>query len=102
MTEFGNRKIILDIFEQSLCENYHAYCSKHEMEATQTGLLAYLIDRELFPQKVVRDYAIKVLYLRLVSTTPKGKTLLVEQIADRFNLSQRTVWNALRDVKETI
>ncbi len=102
MTEFGNRKIILDMFEQSLCESYQAYCSKHQLEATQAGLLAYLIDHDLFPPKVVRDYAIQALYRRLASAAPRGKTQLVGQIADRFNLSERAVWNALRDVKETV
>lgn len=94
--EIGNRKNILDVFQHSLYKNYCDYCSKHGIMESYGGLIAYLIDRDLFAGKSIRDHAIQVLYKELTQQARHNKTQCVQLIADRFNLSERAVWGALR------
>jgi hypothetical protein len=94
--EVGNRKYILDVFQNSLCKSYQDYCHKHSMPESQLGLIGYLIDRDLFAAKSIRDHAVQVLYQEMSKETNRNKTQVVQLIAHRFNLSERAVWGALK------
>ena len=54
------------------------------------------IDQQLIDNSTIRQYAITELFKDLYPKNAYKKTQTVEQLAGRFNLTPRSIWNALR------
>ncbi len=91
-----NRKQILDLFENQLFKSYEEYCKKHEMKPDHKGLITYIIDQELINPSVIQKYTVLKEFRARCPSDRGHKTQTVEALADRFNLSSRTIWSILK------
>jgi hypothetical protein len=94
-----NRKQILDNFQERLLNGYEDYCEMHHLKPNFEGMITYIIDQDLINPSVIQKYTIlKEFQTRLKGDIDRGqKTQTVEVLADRFNLSTRTVWSILKN-----
>ncbi|WP_421795886.1 hypothetical protein [Haliscomenobacter sp.] len=91
-----NRKQILDLFEDQLFISYEDYCNKHELPPDYKGLITYIIDQELIHPSVIQKYTVLKEFNARCLGDRGQKTQTVEALADRFNLSSRTIWSILK------
>lgn len=91
-----NRKQILDLFEDQLFISYEDYCKKHELPPDYKGLITYIIDQELIHPSVIQKYTVLKEFNARCLGDRGQKTQTVEALADRFNLSSRTIWSILK------
>lgn len=91
-----NRKQILDLFQDQICQSYADYCQTHELIPELPGLVTYMIDQELINPNVIQKYTILKEFKARCAGDRGQKTHTVETLADRFNLSPRTVWSILK------
>lgn len=91
------RKQLTDVFYQKLFENFEQYCHRHDQEVNLSKFLDYLLDNNIIQDSKVRNYAIKQSFEELYNKNEGKKTMTVNMLADRFNLTPRSVWNVLRD-----
>ncbi|MCB0572911.1 MAG: hypothetical protein KDC66_24250 [Phaeodactylibacter sp.] len=92
----ATRKQEVDIFCKKLQANFHRYCATHQLPEKLENFTDYLIDQELIGDNTIRQYAISELFNDLYPENEFKKTQTVEQLAGRFNLTPRHVWNVLR------
>lgn len=93
------RKHLLDLFQAHLLEEFKAYCSMHGQKTSNVALITFLIDRKLIPRTAIQTYAVQQETARLMAQTGEGgmtKTQAVSLLAQRFGISERTVWNMLK------
>lgn len=92
-----NRKQILDLFESQLFKSYEEYCKLHRMTLDYKGLITYIIDQDLINPNVIQKYAVLKEFQARCGEGQRGeKTHTVTELADRFNLSSRTIWSILK------
>jgi hypothetical protein len=91
-----NRKQILDLFETQLYSSYEVYCQKHGLQPDYKGLITYIIDQELINPSTIQKYTILKTFHDQCLDIRGQKTQTVETLADRFNLSSRTIWSILK------
>jgi len=96
----NNRKLILDKFQNYVSKNYIQYCEKHEVPINIEGVLTYLIDQQVIPNKSIQKYTILNEFKELYPKNEHQKTKTVICLANRFNISERSVWNLLRKVNQ--
>ncbi len=92
----GARKQEMDIFCRKLHVNFRRYCAEHQLPEELENFTTYLIDQELIGNHTIRHYAISELFKELYPGNEHRKTQTVEQLASRFNLTPRSIWNVLR------
>lgn len=91
-----NRKQILDLFESQLLGGYEAHCEQHQIQLDYKGLITYIIDQDLINPQIIQKYTVMKAF-RARSIEQRGaKTQIVEELADRFNLSTRTIWSIIK------
>ena len=95
-----NRKLILDKFQKYVENNFTDYCQKHKIPEDVNCLLTYLIDHNIISSKEIQKYTIKNEFENLYPKNEHQKTKTVIDLAGRFNLSERSVWNVLRKVED--
>ena len=94
-----SRKYLLDKFQEHLRAAYEAYCARHELESTNEQFITFLIDQELISPTHLQRYTVIQEFEKLKSEQQYPKTHAVDTLANRFHLSERTVWNLLRQPK---
>lgn len=92
----GNRKHILDRFQEHLGESYETWCEKHGVVKSDSHLVTFLIDQDLIPAAHIQRYAILKEFDKLSKEPVFHKTQTVNTLAHRFNISERTVWSILK------
>lgn len=92
----ANRKYILDRFQQHLLKKYQSYCTRHNISDPVEGLITFLIDQELIPEKNIKDYTVRQEFDDIYPNEEYHKTRTVNALADRFNLSERSIWSILK------
>lgn len=90
------RKHLMDRFQERLFDSYEAYCTTHQLDQGISGFITYLIDQELIQIPTLKRYTIKKEYEELQLNGKYKKTQAVQQLADRFNISTRSVWTIIR------
>lgn len=90
------RKQLLDTFSEKLNNNFLAYCEKHDQEKDINRFITYVLDQDLIPNSNIRKYAILETFDEILNKHKGSKTQTVNLLADRFNLSTRSIWNLLR------
>ena len=94
------KKYILDKFHEHVQVNFESYCNRHGVEQDHSHLVTYMIDQNLIALPYVQKFVILQEYAKLSKEVPLyTKTLLVETLAHKFNISVRTVWSILKNAK---
>lgn len=92
------RKTLLDKFRAHLSADFEAYCAAQGQEPSANELVVFLIDRELLRmQEVQRFTVLREMQEITAQGTAPNKTQLVGQLAHRLHVSERTVWNMLKN-----
>lgn len=92
----GNRKYIMDRFQSHLLDKYKEYCDRHRINESVNGLITFLIDQDLIPEKNIKYFTVLQEFDDIYPNEAFHKTRTVNTLADRFNLSERTVWGILK------
>lgn len=95
-----NRKSILDKFQQHLFVNYQQFCQRHNVAPSEHALVDFLIDQDLIPPVLMKRYAVVHEFENLFPKYEHHKTNTVNVLADRFNISERSVWGMLKGSKK--
>ncbi|MFN7116404.1 MAG: hypothetical protein ACK4TA_06355 [Saprospiraceae bacterium] len=91
-----SRKYVFDIFSEKLRGKFAIFCREHRQQDTLENFITYLIDQDIIPPSTIKHYAINETFNELYASSAQPKTEVVNTLADRFNLSPRSIWNALR------
>lgn len=94
------RKIIFDKFLQHLEKSFTEYCGRHKQEQTQSNFITYIIDQNLITLPYLQRFTVIREYEQLKEQQQCPKTLLVDTLAHRFSISERTIWGILKNVKD--
>ena len=70
------------------------------IESNLEHFITYLYDQSLISNSAVKQYAILATFEDLFEQNKGHKTKTVNLLADRFNLTPRSIWNVLRKRKE--
>ena len=92
----GNRKHLLDRFQEHLGERYQTWCERHGVQKSDDRLVTFLIDQDLIPSIHIQRYAVLNEFDKLRKEPYFRKTLTVNTLAHRFSISEQTVWNILK------
>lgn len=91
-----NRKYVLDIFSEKLRLKFETFCEDHRQNKSLENFITYLIDQDLITPGAIKHYAINETFNELYPDNEMQKTAVVNTLANRFNLTPRSIWNALR------
>lgn len=94
------RKFIFDKFQDYVQEGYHDYCNRHGLSKTEDQFITFLIDQNLISRAQLQRYTIQREFEQLCDQYKLPKTRAVDTLSDRFMLSDRTIWNLLREKKD--
>lgn len=90
------QKHLLDTFSEKLNTNFSTYCDKYGQEKDIHRFITYILDHGLIPPSAIRKYTVKEIFDELQHRHEGNKTQVVNLIAERFNLSARSIWNLLK------
>lgn len=101
MPNYTPHKQMVDVFCGKLQHNFHNYCKEYQLDSSLDNFLTYLIDRNLINRREIRRYAIAHTFEEHYKDQCQySKTQSVGLMARRFNVSERSVWSALQQVKK--
>lgn len=90
-------------FRNGLKKQFNEFCASTGTEATSDNLIDFLDDRNFFPEKTRAVYATHAKMHEFQNEDMIArKTHGAQAIADLFNLSERTVWNHLKEQDPTL
>lgn len=94
------KKNLLDKYQEYLWQDYVAYCKRQQIDEDFQGFITYIIDKGHISDLHIKRFTVLREFdpLRQEQQT-RHKTHAVEVLADRFNLSERTIWNILKHKK---
>ena len=87
------------MFQDQLFNSYQDYCTKQGLAPNFSGLITYIIDQDLINPGIIQRYAVLKEFQARFEGDRGQKTQMVELLADRFNLSTRTVWSIVKGRK---
>lgn len=90
------RKYLIDQFENFITDEYRQYCFRHETPETIGGIITFIVDRDLIPNINIKKFTILREFGPVYERNDHHKTNTVEILADRYNLSKRTIWSILK------
>ena len=90
------RKHLLDNFQRHLLHNFETYCDTHQYPKDMEGFVTYLIDQEVIHPLTIKRYTIREEFEDIYPRGQCKKTEAVDKLADRFNISARSVWSIIR------
>lgn len=93
------RKFILDRFQEHLKASFEAFCLRHGIEKNDQQLVTFLIDQDLIAPVQLQRFTVLKEFERINHEPSYPKTYLVDTLANRFCISERTVWNILKTAK---
>lgn len=94
------RKQLLDEFCGKTLENYREYCQKTQIEEDPKTIITYLIDQDIIKPVTVRHYTICREYEVLLPSMDYKKSKTVRLLAERYNLSERSVWAVVKSIEK--
>ena len=94
------RKYILDRFQEHLHQNFKSHCERHGIDQTDDHLLTFLIDQNLLPITQIQRYTVLKEFENLYPERYPHKTQTVNALADRFCISERTIWSILKHLNK--
>lgn len=91
------KKHLIDKFQEHLEAQYDEYCRRHNMVKNEHQLVGYLIDQMLITPTQLQKYTILREFEKINNESKYAKTRAVETLANRFSLSERTIWSILKN-----
>ena len=98
MKEIYNKQL-LDTFSDRLKDQFEDFCEQQSMLPSNDLLITYIIDKSLIPPVTLQHFTIIATFNELQAQQKMTKTQIVQVLANRFNLSQRSIWNILAKQK---
>ncbi len=95
------RKYILDRFQEHLSTSFDSFCKQHDIEKTDSLFVTYLIDQDLISPSHLQRYTVLREYEKISTEQNFPKTQAVDALANRFRISERTVWSILKRDKSS-
>lgn len=92
------RKTLIDRFVMLTLKAYDEHCEKHKILPNASTLITFLIDQDVLSINHIKRYTI-VKDLEAISDQHRYKTDRVAMISDKYNISERTVWNIIKSFK---
>lgn len=92
----GNRKHVLDRFQEHLDLSYENYCDRHGIEKSFSGFISFLIDHELIGSVTIKRYTVLKEFKEAYPLHNFHKTRTVTTLSDKFNIPERTIWGILK------
>lgn len=93
------RKFILDRFQEHLKASFETFCLRHNLEKNEQHLVTFLIDQDLIAPVQLQRFTVLKEFERISHEPGCPKTYVVDTLANRFCISERTVWNILKTTK---
>lgn len=93
------RKYILDKFQQHLHQSFEVFCKRHDIKKTEDHFIAFLIDQNLITTPQLRRFTVCKEFEKMCLEKEYTKSIMVDTLANRFSISERTVWTILKHVK---
>ncbi len=93
------RKYILDKFQQHLCSSFEVFCKRHGIKKTDDHFITFLIDQNLISTPQLHRFTICKEFEEMSLEKGYTKSIIVDTLANRFSLSERTVWAILKHTK---
>lgn len=90
------RKYILDRFQEHLHSGFEVFCTRHGIEKTHDQFITFLIDQDLITSSHLQRFTVLKEFEKICAEQAGPKTLVVDTLANRFRISERTVWSILR------
>lgn len=88
-------KKMTDTFCETLLDNFAQHCHQQRQSPQVEELLTYLLDRDLIQKDTVRKYTVLEVFAKMEQTAAMKKTELVHYLAERFQISVRSIWSIL-------
>lgn len=93
------RKYILDRFQEHLHSSFELFCDRHGIEKTPNQFITFLIDQDLISIAHLQRFTVRKEFEKICAEQDNPKTLVVDTLANRFRISERTVWSILQYTK---
>ncbi|PHI21078.1 hypothetical protein CEQ90_05200 [Lewinellaceae bacterium SD302] len=77
-------------------QNFNRHCQKFGRHGSVDDFTTYIVDEGLIQNSAILRYAILGTYEEITADSQLSKTQIVDVLAERFNLTSRSIWNALR------
>ena len=90
------RKQVLKIFQSGVLDEFRAYSLKHQMDLNLENLIVYLIEHDFIGEAVIRRFSVLQEFDAQFKKHEYNKTQTVNSVANKLNLSERTIWSALK------
>lgn len=90
------RKYILDRFQEHLRTSFEGFCTRHALEPSEGQFVSFLIDQGLIPRTNLQRFTVLREFEKINAVEEFPKSQMVGELADRFCISQRTVWSILK------
>lgn len=98
------QKQLIDFFSSLVHQNFDAYCNRHAIPKNNNSFLNFLFTQDLMSETAIRRYTIDSEYSTLKQQNEElTKSQLVRLLADKYNLTDRTIWNIIqtKSIKKT-
>ena len=95
------KKHMFDDFQEFLISEFKSYCDRHNYTESNDRFVTFIIDKELIPASSVCRYTIQREFQRMSEKKALRKTQTVQEINNKYQLSEKTVWNMLRGQQKT-
>ena len=89
------QQLFLEKFSNKIHQNFNDFCSKENLEINTKTFLLYLVDKGLLHKTDIRNFLILEEFEELYPTNNFHKTQTIKLLADRFDISDRTIWTML-------
>jgi len=94
-----NSKYIMDVFNKRLLERFKNHCRIGTEELTIEHFITYLIDNDLISDASIRHFVVNTEFCSVPVAPNQNKTTKVQQLAKKFNISERSIWSILKTRK---
>ena len=93
------RKYILDMFQQHLRDSFEVFCKRHDITKTEDHFITFLIDQNLITTPHLQRFTVCKEFEKMSIEHDYTKSIIVDTLANRFSISERTVWAMLKHTK---
>ena len=95
------RKYIVDKFQQHLRHSFEVFCQRHGIKKTGDHFITFLIDQNLISTPHLQRFTVCKEFEKMCVEKGYTKSIMVDTLANRFSLSERTVWAMLKHTKSS-
>ncbi|MEM7163060.1 MAG: hypothetical protein AAF487_11550 [Bacteroidota bacterium] len=87
---------IMGVFQKGIEEEFAKYCEDFQIESSVKSFLIFIIDQDLISPAIMKRYVILYEFEKLYPLHKFHKTQTVFTISNKLNISERTIWSALK------